>query len=919
MAAIDNTKKSARLLASRRYTHDSYTDAQEAFTSTLDINANEVYIDQALIPSASLPFSGSGQNGNTYTIDGLSVVKYYYRAKMTKSDLNNEAWFLLSETTASSGVGAQLIDGNQLTNFISPKYSVSALTNANTEDATPGYGVKVFVSSNSSTPSAGDQVSVNNYVFDYKTGIIQFATSAVAPTAGQYVYISVYQYAGRTLSSQIGSGTAVISSRLSRLEESTSSLNTFSASVNGHIADLNVKTGSLEQKNIIISAYTASMNTFTASVNGHISDINTYTASLRTALTASGTDVTFSNNVTVQGNLTVAGTTTAINSTTVQLGDNIIELNGTGVANGGLLVKDPTAPNNVSGSLLWDSTNDYWKAGALGSESKLLREGGDNVVTSSAQILIDQTTGFTTYSGSVSSSLNSTSASLSALSASVASVTGEFSSSVASTFVTQSARITSLESFSGSQNTKNSTLSTYTASIDLKWSTLENVTSSLISKTGSYATTGSNVFKGEQIISSSLLVTNEIKGTGSIFLQPNSTDSRKIEIYNTAASDVHIKGTTGLTFLGDDTNYVSINDSAQTITITGSNGVYVGGIVETIGAFSQSVDSRLSNLQSTSASVNGHIADINTKTGSFEGKFTTLQTLTASVQTQISRIEESTASLNTFSASTLTRLSRIEESTSSLNTFSASVNGHIADINTKTGSFEGNFVTLSSYTASMNTFTSSQEGKDVIISAYTASMNTFTASIHSFTQSFSQSVSTSFSASAANVLGLSTSVDSRLDTLEGTGTIQGVGTGNLVTFAKVTTTGDVVVGGDLVVQGNTVTLNTATLIVEDKLISLASGSTNAATANGAGIEVLGANATFTYDSTPNAWTANIPISASAVTASVNVPGFGSSKRMAFRSTTGNLDFVAAPTIAGDIPQWDGTNFVMSNVIDGGTY
>jgi hypothetical protein len=41
--------------------------------------------------------------------------------------------------------------------------------------------------------------------------------------------------------------------------------------------------------------------------------------------------------------------------------------------------------------------------------------------------------------------------------------------------------------------------------------------------------------------------------------------------------------------------------------------------------------------------------------------------------------------------------------------------------------------------------------------------------------------------------------------------------------------------------------------------------------------------------------------------------------MAFRSTIGNLDFVDAPTTAGDIPQWDGTNFVMSNVIDGGTY
>ncbi len=55
MAAIDSTKKSARFLQSRRYTHDTYTDAQESFTSVLDINANEIYIDQDLIPSSGLP------------------------------------------------------------------------------------------------------------------------------------------------------------------------------------------------------------------------------------------------------------------------------------------------------------------------------------------------------------------------------------------------------------------------------------------------------------------------------------------------------------------------------------------------------------------------------------------------------------------------------------------------------------------------------------------------------------------------------------------------------------------------------------------------------------------------------------------------------------------------------------------------
>ena len=195
MAAINNTYKSARLLQSRRYTHDTFTDAQEAFTSTLDINASEVYIDANLIPSSSLPFSGSCQNGNIYSLACQDVVKYWYRQTLTKSDLNNEVWFFLNPSGSNNGIGAQLIDANQQTNFVSPKYSVSALANANTEDATPGYGAKVIV--------AGTQVSTNNYTFDYKTGVVQFATTAVAPSNGQVVTITAYQYVGRKLTDYI--------------------------------------------------------------------------------------------------------------------------------------------------------------------------------------------------------------------------------------------------------------------------------------------------------------------------------------------------------------------------------------------------------------------------------------------------------------------------------------------------------------------------------------------------------------------------------------------------------------------------------------------------------------------------------------------------------------------------------------------
>jgi len=209
---IDNSKKSSRLLQSRRYTHDGYTDGQEAFTSVLDINAAEVYTDQNLIPSSSLPFSGSGQSGTTYSVNGQSVLKYYYRQTMTKSNLNNEVWFVVDPSGSSAGIGAQLIDANQKTSFISPKYSVPALANATAEDSPPGYLARVFITTTGSGVLPADQVSTNNYAFDYKTGVLQFSSSGVAPSNSQYVSITVNQYVGRTVATNVPSASIAVSS-----------------------------------------------------------------------------------------------------------------------------------------------------------------------------------------------------------------------------------------------------------------------------------------------------------------------------------------------------------------------------------------------------------------------------------------------------------------------------------------------------------------------------------------------------------------------------------------------------------------------------------------------------------------------------------------------------------------------------------
>ena len=202
--AIDQTKKSNRLLASRRFTSDALNTSQEAFQSVLDIRANEVYTDANLIPTSSLPFSGSSQQGSIHQSGTQNILKYYYRQRLTRSNVANDVFFFMTPTGSSSGVTPQLIQDDQQTSFVSPKYSVSALANANTEDSTPGYNVKVFKSTSLNSGSLGgsDVVSSNDYQFDYKTGVLQFET---ALASNLEVYMTSYQYVGRTLADGVTS------------------------------------------------------------------------------------------------------------------------------------------------------------------------------------------------------------------------------------------------------------------------------------------------------------------------------------------------------------------------------------------------------------------------------------------------------------------------------------------------------------------------------------------------------------------------------------------------------------------------------------------------------------------------------------------------------------------------------------------
>jgi len=101
-------------------------------------------------------------------------------------------------------------------------------------------------------------------------------------------------------------------------------------------------------------------------------------------------------------------------------------------------------------------------------------------------------------------------------------------------------------------------------------------------------------------------------------------------------------------------------------------------------------------------------------------------------------------------------------------------------------------------------------------------------------------------------------VDSSLPTLSGTENQITYTSGTVALAANVVTPGNLTVTGDLLVQGNTTTLNTSTLVVEDKNVVIAQVATpDNTTADGAGITVKGTtDKTLNWIDATDAWTSS---------------------------------------------------------------
>ena len=320
----------------------------------------EVSLDSGSIAGDGLTAKTNGSgldiNASDFTGDGLEVNSSDIRVKLDGSTIDR------------SSNGIKLSDENLNT-------SLNAFTasNANTSlnAATSSYLTTVDISSD--TNLAVSDTSEVNMILTGDTLSAELIGGVVSGSS-QITNIANSQLAGSIANGKLAnSGIGIGNGGTIDLGESVSVANILKGSG-------------------VVSGSSQLSGTFLSKLGD---GVHSGSAQVAAALNANLGNVTFgdgNDTITIPGNLTVNGTTTYISSSQINIGDNIMELNYAGTAaDAGILVKDAVG-TGTSGSLLWDASEDYWIAGALGSEARVVvgTGTGDKITKfSSAGVIAD--------------------------------------------------------------------------------------------------------------------------------------------------------------------------------------------------------------------------------------------------------------------------------------------------------------------------------------------------------------------------------------------------------------------------------------------------------------------------------------------------------------------------------------------------
>lgn len=442
-----------------------------------------------------------------------------------------------------------------------------------------------------------------------------------------------------------------------------------------------------------------------------------------------------------------------------------------------------TTVNNLSGAVATTDLNQNNRLNAIETATGSLNSftssinttikdklNTETVISGSVQVMITGTTGYSTFSSSISSSI------------------GALSSSVATTTLDLDNRIDSIETSTGSLNSFTSSInttiknklntetvvsgsaqvsitdttgySTFSSSIATTTNDLDGRVDTLEIESNAYATTGSNLFKGTQTLSGSIIpsVDNQYDlgspdyqwrdvyiSSGSLYIDGtkvlSSNTQELILTTDNGQSLKIIEGTTDSIVLQVADGDIELKSSGDgDILLDPTNGkIMLKGPVEVLSG--QKIQSSVGGTPVVFANdivVSGSI-DL---TGTIEG--IDLTSFSSSLSSKIGAIETSTGSLNSFTSSAAGRLTAIETATSSLNSFTNSINTTIKSKLDSEGVVSGSSQIVLSGTTGFSTVSASLSSLSSSISITNLNQDGRLVSIEGKTGSYATTGSNNF-------------------------------------------------------------------------------------------------------------------------------------------------------------------------------
>jgi hypothetical protein len=473
-------------------------------------------------------------------------------------------------------------------------------------------------------------------------------------------------------------------------------------------------------------------------------------------------------------------------------------------------------------------------------DNTVLRTTGDNVISSSAQISSDISGSFTNASSSFSTRITTAETELSntlisssvQIASDISGSSNDLSSSLSTRLTTDETNITNLQTDSGSFSTRVTTNETDIINLQ--------------TDSGSFSTriTTAESELGNTLISSSAQISSDISGS---FTAPSASFSTRI---TTAESE-----------LGN----TLISSSAQIASdISGSS----NDLSSSLSTRLTTDETNITNLQTDSGSFSSRITteetnvdNLQTDSGSVSTRLTTLEGIdfissSAQISSDISgSFTEASASFSTRITTAETELSNTLISSSaqissdisgSFVQPSSSFSTRVTTLETDLSTEQTNIDNLQTDSGSFSTRITNAETElnNTLISSSAQIASDISGSFVQPSSSFSTRVTTlegipfiSSSAQIASDISGSFTAGTGVTISSGEISIgQDVGTTANVDFGSVTTTGNVSVGGNLDVSGTTTSIDSATLNIGDKNITIGSGSTTSVQLDGGGID-----------------------------------------------------------------------------------